>query len=208
MTLRTEFGVVEIGVANLRILARIRYNPAMHLREKRTPRLNFDCVAINLRKLAVSLLVLYRGLIVEVLKLCRGLIVCVHATPHPLSRCMRPEGPWHRRWASLITIPRPKATCSVPAGLSDPPGPPNKGKIHSVWPARPPPPGADPKLLFGFHPLPSSPGPPKSGGNLAPALVVGTVISGSHRTAPVLPTPLDGVSPLVLTREMWVGVAW
>ena len=58
----------------------------------------------------------------------------------------------------------------------------------------------DPHLL---HPLP---GPPKSRLGEGPRpypLIVGAVIS--HRTAPVLPTPLGGVSPLVPSHVVWVG---
>ena len=55
-----------------------------------------------------------------------------------------------------------------------------------------------------LHPLHPSPGPPKSCPREGPwplVLVVGAVIS--HRVAPVLPTPLDGVSPLVHPHVVW-----
>ena len=75
-----------------------------------------------------------------------------------------------------------------------------KEKVHSVCPARPSPPRHRPKLHltsipYMLHPSPGPPKPCPREGPCPPALVVGAAIS--HRAAPVLPTPLDGVSPLV-----------
>ena len=89
--------------------------------------------------------------------------------------------------------------------ISFPPCPPNNGKEKKTQrkstfclsrPVSSTPTGAQTPL--GLHPLPPSLAHPKSGpceGPRPPVLIMGATIF--HRAAPVLPTPLDGVSPLV-----------